>query len=159
MIAEPDNAPPPKSLNENFIDWESSTFGFGYGSGEPHIVPALRRFMELCPEDGGYDCRVLEAELGAVVAWLLINALCRFPVDILEYGTSPRFAWLTNEGKALRAFMLSKAVDELVELAASRGGPDHNHCYPDVCNCGPNGYDPARRCPNPFWQAREGSKP
>lgn len=139
-----------KTIDENFRDWESSTFGFGYGSGEPHTVPALKRFFELCPDEGGYDYRVLETELGPVAAWLLINALARHRVDVLEYGTSPRFAWLTDRGKRLKAYMASKAADGLVEIAASRS-EDDNACSPNACNCGPNGYQAGVICANPFW--------
>ncbi len=35
-----------KSLEAYFSDWEGHVFGYGYGSGEPHVVPALRRFVE-----------------------------------------------------------------------------------------------------------------
>lgn len=28
------------------------------------------------------------------------------------------------------------------------------YCAPDVCNCGPKGYEQGRRCPNPFWITR-----
>lgn len=138
----------PKTLDEYFRDWESSTFGFGYGSGEPHTVPALKRFFELCPEDSGYDYRVLETDLGPIVAWLLINALAHR--DILEYGTSPRFAWLTDKGKRLKAYMAGETADNLVEIAARRS-EDDNVCSPDACNCGPNGYQAGIICNNPFW--------
>lgn len=141
-----------KTLEQNFTDWEGSTFGFGYGTGEPHIIPALRQFMELCPHQ--YDYTVLEAALTPTVAWLLINVLCK--VDMLKYGTSPRFAWLTHKGHALRKFMLSKSADELVELVCSRT-EDDSPCYPDVCNCGPDGYQAGVKCDNPFWNSHEGS--
>lgn len=141
----------PKTPEQYFADWEGYVFGFGYGSGEPHTVPALRAFLELCDEgERGhcYDFRRLEAALTPPVAWLLINALCRYGVDIIEYGTSPRFAWLTPEGERLKAFMLSKPTEELIALAATNDDP----CYPNACNCGPDGYDPARVCQNPFWR-------
>lgn len=140
----------PKTLDESFRDWEGSAFGFGYGTGEPHTVPTLKRFLELCPESGAYDYKVLEAELGPVVAWLLINALAQHKIDMLEYGTSPRHAWLTDKGKRLKAFTASKTADELVEIAASRN-EDDNICYPDACNCGPTGYQAGVVCDNPFW--------
>ena len=139
-----------KTIDENWIDWEGHAFGFGYGSGEPHTIAALKRFMELAPVDGAYDYAVLESELTPTVAWLLINLLCRSDVDMLEYGTSPRYAWLTARGKALKAYMATKSIDDLVELTCGHD-EDYAICYPDTCNCGPNGYEAGKRCPNPFW--------
>ena len=70
---------------------------------------------------------------------------------MLEYGTSPRGAWLTSRGKALKEYMATKTADELIELAC---GHDENYspCYPDVCNCGPDGYEKGKHCFNPFWE-------
>src|SRR5262249_17795734 len=52
-----------KTLEDSFIDWESSAFGFGYGTGELVVLPVLKRFFELC--GGGsagrqYDYEELE---------------------------------------------------------------------------------------------------
>ena len=143
-----------KTLDESWIDWEGHFFGFGYGTGEAHTIPAIKRFFELCPEtdrDGSsaYDYRVLEAGLGPVVAWLLINRFAGHGVDVLEYGVSPRFAWLTDRGKRLKAYLASKTADELIEL--THHDQDYSPCYPDACNCGPNGYEKERVCDNPFW--------
>jgi len=139
-----------KTLNENWIDWESHAFSFGYGSGEPYIIPALKKFMELVPESNNYDYKLLEKELTPVVAWLLINRLCHYTIDMLEYGTSPRCAWLTERGKALKKYMADKTSDELVELACNHT-EDYTVCTPDVCNCGPHGYEEGKHCFNPFW--------
>ena len=99
-----------KTIGQNFVDWEATAFGFGYGTGEEHILPALRKFFVhtgLDPEHpNSYDYRELEKELGATVTWLLINRLCQ--LDVLEYGTSPRFGWLTETWKALRTFLVNK---------------------------------------------------
>ena len=141
-----------KTLAENFMDWEGHAIGFGYGTGEPHTVPAVRRFLELCNDTGAYDYERLEADLGATVAWLLISILAKEPA-IIEYGSSPRYAWLTPEGKELRKFMLSMSADELVDLLG-RKTEDYIPCYPDACNCGPNGYEKGRGCQNPFWRTK-----
>jgi hypothetical protein len=142
----------PKTIEDYFTDWESSAFGFGYGTGEAYILPALKRFFELClmPGEGGYDYRILEAELTPTVAWLLINALARHQVDAIEYGTSPRYGWPTPRGVALKNFLASKTADELYDLAAGQT-EDYVRCYPDACNCGPKGYEAGRVCGNPFW--------
>lgn len=144
----------PKTLDENFRDWESTAFGFGYGSGEEHILPALKRFLDLCPNgyaDRCYDHQELEAALTPAVAWLLINRLCQ--QDILEYGTSPRFGWLTDKGAALKAYTASKTGEELAEIVCIYEA-GYVHCYPDGCNCGPMGYDENAVCENPFWGDR-----
>lgn len=141
-----------KTLEQNFADWEGSTFGYGYGSGEPHIVPAVKRFLGLCKvKPATYAYEDAEQIFGAVSAWLLINALCR--ADIIEYGSSPRYGWLTKEGLRLRDFMYDRTAEQLVEIATHRGEAD-DVCYPDVCNCGPNGYQEGVKCPNPFWPRR-----
>jgi hypothetical protein len=144
-----------KTEDEHFTDWESWAFGFGYGTGEPHTLTALKEFFALVPAEGGYDYQVLEAGLTPTVAWLLINALCRFPVDVLEYGTSPRYAWLTAEGRRLKAFVDGHSIDDLVALTSR--DENYTHCGPDYCNCGPDGYQKGRICPNPFWKGWPGT--
>lgn len=103
-----------KPLEEYFADWESFVFGFGYGTGKAPILIALQQFMGLCnlSANGRYEYDRIEPVLGPTVTWLLINTLCR--VDIIEYGTSPRYGWLTLHGQKLRAFVLSHTLDELV---------------------------------------------
>jgi hypothetical protein len=139
-----------KSLEENFIDWECSAFGFGYGSGEIHVLPALKKFFDLCPENAAYDYQVLEHKLTPTVAWLLINTLASDSVGCLQYGTSPRGAWLTKRGKALKAFIASKTARELIRLVTCHP-IDYNVCYPNSCNCSPVGYIKGKVCDNPFW--------
>lgn len=143
------------TLEQHFANWESETFGFGYGTGEPHVMDALGKFMRAikpAPERG-YDYQVLEAACGSAVAWLLINALCRWKVEVLEYGTSPRYGWLTREGERLREFVVARSTEQLLE-ALEADADDQTHCSFDSCNCGPRGYSEGRKCPNPFWSRR-----
>lgn len=146
-----------KTIEQNFIDWETNVFGYGYGTGEEHTLASLKMFFATIGTDperpNSYDYQKLEAALGPTVAWLLINTLCKHGVDIIEYGTSPRFAWLTPQGVALKDFLASKSVEELVELCCSRSEDDFP-CSPTSCNCGPDGYEEGRKCPNPFWICR-----
>lgn len=144
----------PKTIEQSFVDWESSAFGFGYGSGDRHTLTALKGFLAAVGREDSpraYDYKKLETAVGPQVAWLLINRLCRHDLEIIEYGTSPRFGWLTEQGVALKAFVDSKSVDALLKLVCST---DQNTtiCYPDACNCGLNGYVKDRHCPNPFWK-------
>jgi len=136
-----------KTEAQHFADWETQVFGFGYGTGEDHVVGALKTFLSLCGE-GPYDYTKLEAALTPPVAWLLINALCKHGVDIIEYGTSPRCGWLTQQGKALQAFMSRHSVDELVSFCAA---DDTDYCTPSFCNCGLHGHSAVKLCHNPFW--------
>lgn len=138
-----------KTLEEHFADWEVEFFGYGYGSGEPVIMPLLRRFLELTSPTDGYDHRVLERELTPAVAWLLINVLLQ--AGVFDYGTSSRHGFLTPRGRRLRDFVLSRPAEDLVWLTACQPD-DYVHCSPDACNCGPHGYETRRLCPNPFWR-------
>ena len=130
-----------KALEDHFYDWESEVFGYGYGTGEPHIIPFIKVFLSAHDANGIYNYRRLESALTPSVAWLLINALCR--ADILECGTSPRNTWLTEQGKALKAFIDCYSDDQLLDLLSRND--NYVGCYPDYCNC-----DEAI-CHNPFW--------
>jgi hypothetical protein len=152
-----------RTLDECFCDWEGHAFGFGYGSGEEHIIPALKSFFA-CAGVAAYagdttlpnafDYRVLERELIPAVAWLLINALLRHDVEVLEYGSSPRHTWLTPHGERLKAYFDKKTAEELVDIC-TRSRPDGDICcYPTDCNCGPEGYQEGVKCQNPFWPRR-----
>lgn len=142
--------------NKNFIDWFSNIFGYCYGSGERPILEAINELMIECTpnkEHRSYDYIKLEESLGARATWLLINALCND--DILEYGTSPRFAWLTPRGEILREFIGRHTLDELEEMLNIDLDPSSDnyyiHCYPECCNCGPEGYEEEKVCDNPMF--------
>jgi len=141
-----------KTAANHFSDWEAHVFGCGYGTGEDHTVPAIKNFLALVPSQRsgsrGYDYQLLEKELGPVVTWLLISTFAR--ADIIEYGTSPRYAWLTPQGDALKLFCDLHTAEKLVEM--TQHDQDYAPCYPDWCNCddGP--------CHNPFWIERGRTK-
>lgn len=102
--------------DKQFRDWHDDVFGFGYGSGEEFWLPALRElFADVIDEGGALDYRNAERAFGGLSAWLLINALCK--ADILEYGTSPRFSWLTEAGQLLRAYVWEHDEEALVAVA------------------------------------------
>lgn len=147
---------PAKTIEENFVDWEANAFGYGYGTGDEHTLAALKTFMGALGRDDldyAYDYQKLEAALTPTVAWLLINILCHRRSGVIEYGSSPRYGWLTPQGEALKAFLATKSIEELVELVCARD-EDYIVCMPDACNCGPDGYVAGRKCPNPFWSGR-----
>lgn len=99
---------------KQFILWEQDIFGYGYGTGEEYIMNALKSFIGMCPIEGNYNYQVLEKSLTPVVTWLFINILCRD--NILEYGTSSRFGWLTQRGKKLKSFLEKYSTEELVMI-------------------------------------------
>lgn len=134
-----------KTIEDYFADWESHVFGYGYGTGEEHVLCALKQFLACVPFEGCYDYRKLESDLSAPVAWLLINTLVN--ASIIEYGTSPRHGWLTKQGEALREFVANRSVAELVNSTMQDG---HDTCCRDYCNCGDGDCRPG----NPFWPKR-----
>lgn len=134
-----------KSLEDYFADWECEFFGFGYGTGEPHTIKAVKQFLMLCPDNGTYNHKHIEKMIGVEVAWLVLNTLCG--ADIIEYGTSPRFGWLTASGKRLKAFMHDHSIEGMVSM--TQKSEDYFYCTTEECACGAGPVDSA--CPNPFW--------
>jgi hypothetical protein len=139
-----------KSADDYFADWESHYFGYGYGTGEPHVLQALHNFFCSIPADGHYNYEVLERGCGQQVAWLLINMLAH--ARVMDYGTSARYGWLTGNGKALAEYIRSRSVDQLIE--ATDRDENYAECFPDYCNC--VGQERAGCCGlNPFWPEQE----
>jgi hypothetical protein len=134
-----------KTIDQHFADWESDTFGYGYGTGEEHIVKALKNFFFTVPQSGNYDYQAIELECGPQVAWLLMCALIR--ADMIEYGTSPRYGWLTTQGQALGRYLRSHTCAHLEEVLET--DESYIHCYRDHCNCDKTEGDCREH--NPFW--------
>lgn len=143
-----------RTIEDHFADWFGHVFGYGYGTGDEYFIASLQTFMDTlgknCRMATAYDFKELEDAMTAPTAWLLINTLCG--ADIIEYGTSPRYGWLTKQGEALQTFMDGKTADEL--LAATEQEDNPSSCYPDICNCGPDGYSEKKICHSPFWIER-----
>jgi len=141
-----------KTIEQHFCDWESNTFGYGYGTGEESVVSALKQFLSLCSKgqfSHMYDHRELEAALTPAVAWLLINVLIHD--DKIEYGSSPRYGWLTPTGGRLKEFFAERTVEQLVGMTFEDLNRDMI-CMPTHCNC-----DDGKDCrySNPFWTIRK----
>ncbi len=100
--------------DKEFVKLENRIFGYGYGSGEEYTLRALKNFLRRTGSSKNYDYRVFETDLGETITWLMINALCK--ADIIEYGCSPRFGWLTGKGEELKEYLEGKSVDELYDL-------------------------------------------
>jgi hypothetical protein len=103
--------------DKQFREWEQAYLGYGYGTGEAYICPALHAFFAALEEGRSYQHTILEQRFGGLAAWLLINLLAH--ADIIEYGTSPRFGWLTPRGTILRDYVLSKTPAELTDIASA----------------------------------------
>lgn len=133
-----------KVTDKNFSDWESSAFGYGYGTGEEYIIPKLKQFIEALPNEGSYHYERLEELLGPESTWFLINVLCK--EDIITYGTSPRYGWLTEKGDYLREYMSNKTLAEIYKAMEENDDCDGSYaCYKDHCNCD------EVKCVNPLW--------
>lgn len=118
--------------DKHFIDWEGDVFGYGYGSGEEHILRVLAKFFANLDDDRSYDYRVMESKIGTEQFWLLINVLCHS--DIIDYGTSARYGWITVKGEILRDYLATKTLDELCEILYWRP-IDYVECFRDICQC------------------------
>lgn len=103
--------------NLDFKGWEQEAFGYGYGTGEEPVLTAVRDFFAWVEEEGDvkkYDYEVMENKLGKTVAWLLINVMCK--TGIIEYGTSPRYGWLTAKGRELMDFFGENPLEEMYDI-------------------------------------------
>ena len=102
-----------------FKQWEQRVFGAGYGSGELPILGAVKMFFNCLEDDRNYDYKRLEKEMGDTVTWLLINAFDKG--NVIEWGTSARFGWLTFCGEFVRDFIKNKTPEELYEIVMEDG--------------------------------------
>jgi hypothetical protein len=135
--------------NKHFIDWEAQVFGFGYGTGESPVLFALEAFLDCCKPVNGppsYTYEEVEQALGPASAWLMINALCH--ADIIDYGTSSRYGWLSEKGVKLKEFVDQHSLDDLCKMLAV--DQDYIHCLSEHCNCEPE----LPNCKNPLFPVR-----
>jgi hypothetical protein len=133
-----------QSLEQYFLDWEESVFGCGYGTGERPILTVCKDFFDSIFEDRRYSHEILEPKLGAGTCWLFITTLNK--ADLIEWGTSARYGWLTVQGQKLKEFFDQKTVDQLYDLIGATEEIDNRHCTPSYCNCVSE-----LPCNNPFW--------
>jgi hypothetical protein len=100
-----------------FSDWESRVFGAGYGSGELPILKAVKIFFSCLENEYSYDYEKLEEKLGDTITWLLINSFDKG--NVIEWGTSARYGWLTSCGEFVRCFIKGKSAEELYNIVMS----------------------------------------
>lgn len=139
-----------KTVEEYFLDWETHLFGYGYGTGETPVLTALNDFLKAIPMNvrGSYqyDYKVLEKAVGASTAWLLLNILIRD--NKIEYGTSPRYGWLSEDGIALSKFFKDHTLDKIIKTVCYNN--NSTYCWPEQCQCD----DGDCRPNNPFLHKR-----
>lgn len=73
-----------------------------YGELEHYLDEYLPKFFSVEVGDVGFN---KEHPLNNALFWFVVSWLVR--MDFLEYGTSPRGAWLTDEGKLFKKYVLS----------------------------------------------------
>lgn len=86
-------------------EWKSlikDTNALFYGELEYHLDIYLPKFFSVEVSDVGFDDNhpLNDALFWFVVSWLV-------HMDMLEYGVSPRGAWLTKEGEEFKQYVLS----------------------------------------------------
>jgi len=117
--------------DKDFRIWEDKWFGYGYGSGEKPVLKALKQFVELLEDGRKYDHEEMEKKMGKQVFWLVLNVMCHS--DFIEYGTSPRYGWLTQDkGGPFAEYIKSRSVDELYEVLFTY---DCESCRDLDCSC------------------------
>lgn len=105
-------------------------------------MEAFCLFFGSLEDERSYDYRDLETRMGPLGCWLLINLLGH--ADIIEYGTSPRFGWLTPAGRLLRDYVASHTPQTLYDVLMDRD-EFYVPCFPDNCQC------EGEPCRNPLW--------
>ena len=108
-----------------FKQWEGRVFGAGYGTGELPILKVVKLFFDTLKDDRNYDFNFLEEEVGEQTTWLLINLLSKG--NVIEWGTSSRYGWLTSCGEYVRDFIKDKTPEELYKIVT-----EDNH---SICEC------------------------
>lgn len=121
-----------KSDDEVFKDWFNDTYGYGYGTGEKPILTAIMIFLGNCSsnENHIYSYDEIEKVIGKAATWMLISVFCK--QDLVDYGTSPRFAWLTEKGKWLLNYLKGKSLQYLYSLVMYNS---FSECSSEYCNC------------------------
>ena len=75
-----------------------------YGDLDEHLDDFLRRVFKHDLRDWGFGEVEMTSDF-AVSYWLLLSSLVA--LDLAEYGTSPRGAWLTESGERFKALCLA----------------------------------------------------
>ena len=72
-----------------------------YGELEHHLDEYIKKFFSVQVPEVGFE---KNHEMNNLVFWFVVSMLER--MDMLEYGTSPRGAWLTEDGELFKKYCL-----------------------------------------------------
>lgn len=82
-----------------------------YGELEYYLDKYIKKFFSVEVGDVGFD---ENHEMNNLEFWFVVSMLVK--MDMLEYGTSPRGAWLTDDGKEFKKYCLE--TDEPISKLA-----------------------------------------
>lgn len=75
-----------------------------YGDLDEYFDDFIRRVFEHEFREYGFEEIPMKPEF-AIAYWLLLSEFCE--LNLAEYGTSPRGAWLTEKGERFKALCLA----------------------------------------------------
>jgi len=91
---------------EHIKEWKNKlqdTNCLFYGELEFYLDTYIKKFFSVDVKDVGFN---EEHPMNNLEFWFVVSMLVH--MDMLEYGTSPRGAWLTEEGEKFKEFCLKE---------------------------------------------------
>lgn len=88
-------------MEKEFREMIFDTDALFYGELEHYMDEYLPKFFSVNVNDVGFDH---EHSMNNFQFWMTVSWLVR--MDCLEYGTSPRGAWLTEKGEKFKKYVL-----------------------------------------------------
>ncbi len=85
-----------------------------YGELEYHLDKYIKKFFSVFVKDVGFDDN---HAMNTLEFWFVISMLVK--MDMLEYGTSPRGAWLTEDGELFKKYCLEtdEPISNLIQIS------------------------------------------
>ena len=101
---------------QNLIKWKNeleNTNCLFYGELEYYLDEYIKKFFSVEVKDVGFN---EDHPMNNLEFWFVVSMLVK--MDMLEYGTSPRGAWLTDEGILFKKYCLEteNPISELLEI-------------------------------------------
>ena len=106
-----------KKQKEKWAELLENTDCLLYGELEFYLDQYLKDFFRVEVKDVGFDDN---HPMNNLPFWFVVSMLVK--MDMLEYGTSPRGAWLTEDGKLFKQYCLTqeKPISELREITQKK---------------------------------------
>jgi hypothetical protein len=103
---------------EEMLARVENTDALFYGELEYHLDQYLPKFFSVEVKDVGFNDK---HPMNTLEFWFVVSWLVR--MDFLEYGTSPKGAWLTESGKEFKEYVLSnkEPITSLIYGTDNRG--------------------------------------